>query len=73
MEPSPSLRRRALHKRRIFAEFTLSLSYTSSRAATRRGDPGSLDLPLGGTKAWEYYIGFVAYAPRNDELRKDLL
>ena len=32
----------------IVMEFTLSLSYTSSRAAKRRGDPESLDLPLAG-------------------------
>jgi len=43
----------------VVMEFTLSLSYTSSRAAKRRGDPESLDLPLRGTKAWEYYNGFV--------------
>ena len=53
------LNRRPLHKWRIFMEFTLSLSYTSSRAANRRGDPESLDLPLRGRKAREYYNGFV--------------
>jgi len=33
----------------------------------RRGDPGSLVLPLRGTKAWEYCNGFVVNAPRNDD------
>ena len=32
--------RRALHKRKIFMGFIPSLSFTSSRAAKRRGDPG---------------------------------
>jgi hypothetical protein len=33
----------------------------------RRSEPGFLDLPLRGTKSWEYYNGFVADAPRNDD------
>ena len=38
---------------RIFIGITLNQLKTSSRAAKRRGDPESLDLPLRGTKAWE--------------------
>jgi len=34
---NPTLKWRALHKWRIFMEFTLTLFYTSSRAAKRRG------------------------------------
>jgi tetratricopeptide (TPR) repeat protein len=54
-------------------ESTLSLSYTLSRAAKRRGDPEVLDLPVPGTKANEKYHGFFADAPRKDGLCKGLL
>jgi len=37
---------------RIFMEFILRLSDTSSRAAKRRGDPASLDLPLAGHEGY---------------------
>jgi len=45
----------------------------SSRAAKAAWRSRTLDLPLRGTKAREYYYGFVANAPRKDGLCKGLV
>jgi hypothetical protein len=51
----------------------LSLLFTSSRAAKRRGDPDVLDLPVPGKKANEKYHGFGLMASQRRVTQSSLL